>query len=42
MPALQGSMVADGRIIERAFGAARCVPTGAIVWLQDRPGSAET
>lgn len=42
MPALQGGMVGDARIIERAFGVAPCVLTWAMVWLQNRLGSAET
>ena len=42
MLTLQGGMVGDARIIERAFGVGPCVLTGAMVWLQDRLGSAKT
>ena len=40
--ALQGGIVGEARIVERAFGVGPCVLTEAMAWLQDRLASAET
>ena len=40
--ALQGDIVGEARIVERAFGLGPCALTEAILWLQDRLASAET
>ena len=42
MFALQGGIVGEARIVERAFGVGPCVLTEAMAWLQDRLASAET
>ena len=40
--ALQGGIVGEARIVERAFGLGPCALTEAMAWLQDRPANAET
>ena len=40
--ALQGGIVGEARIVERAFGVGPCVLTEAMAWLQDRLASAES
>ena len=40
--ALQGGIVGEARIVERAFGVGPCVLTEAMAWLQDRLASAQT
>ena len=40
--ALQGGIVGEARIVERAFGVGPCVLTEAMAWLQDRLASSET
>ena len=40
--ALQGGVVGEARIVERAFGLGPCPLTEAIVWLQGHLASAET
>ena len=40
--ALQGGVVREARIVERAFGVGPCALTEAMAWLQDRLASAET
>ena len=40
--ALQGGVVGEARIVERAFGVGPCALTEAMAWLQDRLASAET
>ena len=42
MFALQGGVVGEARIVERAFGVGPCVLTEAMAWLQNRLASAET
>ena len=42
MFALQGAIVGEARIVERAFGVGPCVLTEAMAWLQDRLASAQT
>ena len=42
MFALQGGIVGEARIVERAFGVGPCVLTEAMAWLQDRLASAQT
>ena len=42
MFALQGGIVGEARIVERAFGVGPCVLTEAMEWLQDRLASAQT
>ena len=42
MFAIQGGIVGEARIVERAFGVGPCVLTEAITLLQDRLASAET
>ena len=42
MFALQGGIVGEARIVERAFGVGPCVLTEAMAWLQDRLASADT
>ena len=42
MFALQGGIVGEVRIVERAFGVGPCVLTEAMAWLQDRLASAQT
>ena len=42
MFALQGGIVGEARIVERAFGVGPCVLSEAMAWLQDRLASAET
>ena len=42
MFALQGGIVGEARIVERAFGVGPCVLTEAMAWLQGRLASAET
>ena len=42
MFALQGGIVGEARIVERACGVGPCVLTEAMAWLQDRLASAET
>ena len=42
MFALQGGIVGEAPIVERAFGVGPCVLTEAMAWLQDRLVSAET
>ena len=42
MFAIQGGIVGEARIVERAFGVGPCVLTAAITLLQDRLASAET
>ena len=42
MFALQGGIVGEARIVERAFGVGPCALTEAMAWLQDRLASAET
>ena len=41
MFSLQGRIVDEARIVERAFGVGPCVLSEAMVWLQDRLASAE-
>ena len=41
MFALQGGIVGEARIVERAFGVGPCVLTEAMAWLQDRLASAQ-
>ena len=41
MFSLQGGIVGEARIVERAFGVGPCVLTEAMAWLQDRLASAE-
>ena len=41
MFALQGGIVGEARIIERAFGVGPCVVTEAMVWLQDHLARAD-
>ena len=40
--ALQGGIVGEARIVERAFGIGPCALTEAMAWLQDRLANAET
>lgn len=40
--ALQGGIIGEARIVERAFGLGTCALAEAILWLQDRWASAET
>ena len=40
--ALQGGIVGEVRIVERAFGVGSCALTAAMAWLQDRLANAET
>ena len=40
--ALQGGVVGEARIVERAFGVGPCALTEAMAWLQDRLASAQT
>ena len=40
--ALQGGIIGEARIVERAFGVGPCVLTEAMAWLQDRLASAQT
>ena len=40
--AIQGGIVGEARIVERAFGVGPCVLTEAMAWLQDRLASAQT
>ena len=40
--ALQGGIVGEARIVERAFGLGPCALTEAMALLQDRLASAET
>ena len=42
MFALQGGIVGEARIVERAFGLGPCALTEAMALLQDRLASAET
>ena len=42
MFALQGGIVGEARIVERAFGVGPRVLTEAMAWLQDRLASAQT
>ena len=42
MFALQGDIVGEARIVERAFGVGLCALTEAMAWLQDRLASAQT
>ena len=42
MFALQGSVVGEARIVERAFGLGPCALTEAMALLQDRLANAET
>ena len=42
MFALQGGIVGEARIVERAFGVGPCVLSEAMAWLQDRLASAQT
>ena len=42
MFALQGGIVGEARIVERAFGVGPCVLTEAMAWLQNRLASAQT
>ena len=42
MFALQGGIVGEARIVERAFGVGPCALTEAMAWLQDRLASAQT
>ena len=42
MLALQGGIVGEATIVERAFGVGPCALTEAMAWLQDRLASAET
>ena len=42
MFALQGGIVGEARIVERAFGLGPCALTEAMAWLQDRLASAQT
>ena len=42
MFALQGGVVGEARIVERAFGFGPCALTEAMALLQDRLASAET
>ena len=41
MFAIQGGIVGEARIIERAFGVGPCVVTEAMVWLQDHLARAD-
>ena len=41
MFAIQGSIVGEARIVERAFGVGPCVLTEAMEWLQERLASAD-
>ena len=41
MFAIQGGIVDEARIIERAFGVGPCVVTEAMVWLQDHLARAD-
>ena len=40
--ALQGGIVGEARIVDRAFGVGPCVLTEAMAWLQDSLASAQT
>ena len=40
--ALQGGIVGDARIVERAFSVGPCALTEAMAWLQDRLASTQT
>ena len=40
--ALQGGIVGEARIVERALGVGPCALTEAMAWLQDRLANAET
>ena len=40
--ALEGGIVGEAKLVERAFGVGPCVLTEAMAWLQDRLASAET
>ena len=42
MFALQGGVVGEARIVERAFGVGPCALAEAMEWLQDRLANAET
>ena len=42
MFALQGGIVGEARIVERAFGLGPCALTEAMAWLQDRLSNAES
>ena len=42
MFALQGGIVGEARIVERAFSLGPCALTEAMAWLQDRLASAQT
>ena len=42
MFSLQGGIVGEARIVERAFGVGPCVLTEAMAWLQERLASAQT
>ena len=42
MFALQGGIVGEARIVERAFGLGPCALTEAMAWLQDRLANAES
>ena len=42
MFAIQGGLVGEARIVERAFGVGPCVLTEAMTLLHDRLASAET
>ena len=41
MSSIQGGIIGEARIVERAFGVGPCVATEAMAWLQDHLASAD-